>query len=92
MAVGKLSQYLTSRTFIVKPDHKALKFLLEHKLHTGAQLKWITKLMQYDFSIKYKKGKENKVVDAFSILPLVELAAMTLSTVKTDLLKMIMQS
>ncbi|XP_060178356.1 uncharacterized protein LOC132608338 [Lycium barbarum] len=92
MAVNKWSQYLIGRTFIVKTDQKALKFLLEQKLHTGTQLKWITKLMQYDFSIEYKKGKENKAADALSRLPLVEFSAMTLSTIKTNLLQLVMQS
>lgn len=76
----------------MKIDQKALKFLLEQKLRTPTQLKWITKLMQYDFSIEYKKGKENKVADALSRLPLVELTALTLSTMKTDLLNLIMLS
>ncbi|XP_019257786.1 PREDICTED: uncharacterized protein LOC109236005 [Nicotiana attenuata] len=40
--VTKWSQYLAGRTFIVKTDQKALKFLLEQKLHTRTQLKWIT--------------------------------------------------
>lgn len=77
MAVTKWSQYLTGRTFIVKTYQKALKFLLEQKLHTGTQLKWITRLMQYNFTIEYKKGKENKVADALSRLPLVELTTLT---------------
>ncbi|XP_019253895.1 PREDICTED: uncharacterized protein LOC109232588 [Nicotiana attenuata] len=83
MAVSKWTQYLTGKSFTVKTDQKALKFLLEQKLHTGSQLKWITKLMQYDFIIEYKKGKENKAIDALSRLPLIELAALTLSTLKS---------
>lgn len=48
--------------------------------------------MQYGFIIEYRKGKENKVEDTLSRLLVVELAALTLSTVKTDLLTLIMQS
>nr|XP_009799169.1 PREDICTED: uncharacterized protein LOC104245276 [Nicotiana sylvestris] len=92
MAVNKWSQYLTVMPFIVKTDQKALKFLLEQKLHKCNQLKWITKLMRYDFEIEYKNVKENKAADAPSRLPLVELSAMTLSTVKTELLEAIMKS
>ncbi|XP_075111713.1 uncharacterized protein LOC142181922 [Nicotiana tabacum] len=72
MAVNKWAQYLTRRPFTVKTDQKALKFLLEQKLHTSSQLKWITKLMQYDFAIEYKKGKDNKVEDALSRLLVAE--------------------
>ncbi|KAH0644573.1 hypothetical protein KY284_032457 [Solanum tuberosum] len=91
MVVSKWNQHLTAGQFVVKTDQKALKFLLEQKLHTGSQLKWIAKLMQFYFIIEYKKGKESTVVDALSRLPLVELAALTLSTVKIDLLEMIKQ-
>ncbi|XP_009780569.1 uncharacterized protein [Nicotiana sylvestris] len=92
LVVNKWSQYLTGRSFIVRTDQKALKFLLEQKLHTGTQLNWITKLMQFNFEIEYKKGRENKAVDALSRLPTVNLSAMTLSTAKTDLLELIMKS
>lgn len=92
LAVNKSSQYLVGRSFIVKTDQKALKFLLEQKLHTSTQLKWITKLIQFNFEIEYKKGKKNKAVEALSRPPLINLTAMTLSPMKTDLLELIMKS
>lgn len=45
--------------------------------------------MEYDFVIEYKKKKENKVADTLSRLLVVELDALSLSTVKTDLLTLI---
>lgn len=62
MAVTKWGQYLIGRHFVVKTDQKALKFLLDQKLHTGAQLKWIIKLIQFDFEIQYKKGKRTRLL------------------------------
>lgn len=47
-------------------DHHSLKYLLEQKIGTSFQQRWITKLLGYEFTMEYKQGKENKVVDALS--------------------------
>lgn len=51
---------------MVKTDQQALKFLLEQRVRTETLQKWVSKLMSYDFSIEYKKLKENKATDALS--------------------------
>ncbi|XP_035541674.1 uncharacterized protein LOC118344675 [Juglans regia] len=65
-AVQKWRTYLLGQTFIIKTDQEALKYLLEQRMGTKMQQKWVAKLMGYHFSIEYKKGKENKVADALS--------------------------
>lgn len=85
LAVTKWAQYLTGRKSIVKTDQKALKFLLDQKLHTGLQMKWIAKLMQFHFEIQYKKGMENKAADSLSRVQLGEVAAMVLTLGITEL-------
>jgi hypothetical protein len=65
-AVQKWRPYLLGQSFRVKTDQQALKFLLEQRAGTISQQRWISKLLGYDFVIEYKKGKENKVADAFS--------------------------
>jgi len=37
LAVKKWRQYLLGREFIIRTDHKLLKYLLEHRLYTEAQ-------------------------------------------------------
>lgn len=57
-AVRKWRPYLLGQSFIVKTNQQALKFLLEQRVGTVAQHKWVSKLMGYDFVISYKKRKE----------------------------------
>ena len=45
---------------------KSLKHLWKQKIATIAQEKWLVKLMGYNFTIDYKKGKDNVVADALS--------------------------
>ena len=65
-AIKKWRPYLLGRPFIVRIDHQSLKFLLEQRIATLAQQKWLAKLLGYAFIVEYKKGVENKVADALS--------------------------
>lgn len=52
--------------FVVKTDHHSLKFLLEQRITTPCQQKWLVKLLGYDYTMVYKKKNENIVADALS--------------------------
>jgi len=60
IAIQKWRPYLLGQSFIVKTDHQSLKFLLEQKVGTPFQQKWLTKLMGYSFRVEYKKGTEKE--------------------------------
>ena len=66
LAVQKWQPYLMGRKFILRTNHKSLKYLWEQKITTIAQQRWLSKMMGYDFVIKYKRGSENLVTDALS--------------------------
>jgi hypothetical protein len=66
LAIQKWRPYLMGRKFIVRTNHKSLKYLWEQKITTIAQQRWLSKLMGYDFVIEYKRGSENLVADALS--------------------------
>lgn len=69
------------RYFIIRIDHRSLKFLLEQKLTTTAQQVWLIKLQHYDYEIQYKRGMENQAPD-----PLSRISTITASTVTIKLL------
>ncbi|KAF5470266.1 hypothetical protein F2P56_010790, partial [Juglans regia] len=65
-AIQKWRPYLMGQIFTVKTDHQSLKFLLEQKIGTPMQQKWVSKLLGYDIKVEHKKGTENRVDDALS--------------------------
>lgn len=54
MASQKWFTYLQGNHFIIKTDHQSLKYLLEQRLSTLFQQKWLAKLMGLD----YEKGRK----------------------------------
>lgn len=61
-----METYLWGSAFVIRTDHHSLKYLLEQKVGTTAEHKWISKLLSYEFSIEYEKGVEYIVADALS--------------------------
>lgn len=58
--------YLIGRPFTIVTDHKALTWLTSNQNFTGRLGRWELLLQEFDFSIQYRKGQENKVADALS--------------------------
>ncbi|XP_047331390.1 uncharacterized protein LOC124934951 [Impatiens glandulifera] len=87
MAVTKWRHYLYGRYFIIRTDHQSLKFLMEQKITTVLQQRWLSKLLGFNYSIIYKRGKTNMAADALSRRESAELTM--ISTVTSELLKVI---
>jgi hypothetical protein len=66
VVVQKWRPYLIRRHFVVRSNQHSLKYLWSQKISTTMQQRWLYKLMGFDFSVEYKKGKENIVADALS--------------------------
>ena len=65
-AVTSWRCYLHGRKFVVQTDHAPLRhFFTQNKL-SPLQVRWLEKLLPYDFSIQPIKGKANRVADALS--------------------------
>ena len=58
--------YLLGKPFTVRTDQKSLKYLLEQRITTPTQTRWLLKLLGYDYEIEYKRGPENQGADYLS--------------------------
>ena len=67
--VTTLRPYLQGVRFTVHTDHSALRWLLEISDPSGRLMRWKLRLGEFDFQVKYKKGKLNTQADALSRLP-----------------------
>lgn len=74
ISVQKWQPYLLGQQFIIHADQQSLKYLLEQRIRTPTQHKWLTKLLGYDFVVEYTKGRENKAADALSRVEWVAMA------------------
>jgi hypothetical protein len=65
-ALKKWRHYFLGNQVIIKTDQQALKYVGKQRLVDGVQHKLLLKLLEFDYKIEYKKGKENTVADALS--------------------------
>ncbi|KAL0398581.1 UNVERIFIED_CONTAM: Transposon Ty3-G Gag-Pol polyprotein [Sesamum radiatum] len=66
LAVTKWKHYLQGNHFIIKTDQKSLKHILDQRVDSLLQQKWVTKLLGLSYEVHYKKGNENRAADALS--------------------------
>ncbi|KAL4379488.1 hypothetical protein GQ457_02G040490 [Hibiscus cannabinus] len=58
--------YLMGSKFYIETDQRSLKYLLDQRIGTLEQQKWVSKLMGYDYEIRYRPGRTNNAADALS--------------------------
>lgn len=58
--------YLFGQKFVIETDHNPLVWLSKLKEPNSRLIRWKLKLEEFDFSIIYRKGKENHVADSLS--------------------------
>jgi hypothetical protein len=66
LAIEHWRSYLHVGEFVISNDQQSLAHLNEQRLHTSWQHKVFTKLLEMNYIIVYKKGLDNRVVDALS--------------------------
>jgi len=69
-AVGLLRPYIEGTKFLIRCDHKALKWILTTTACTNNRLnRWRILLSVFDYDVEYKPGPQHAVADALSRLP-----------------------
>lgn len=66
VAIRTWRPYLLGRQFTIQTEQRSLRFLLEQRILTPEQQKWMGKLVGYDYEIVYKPGTANAAADALS--------------------------
>lgn len=66
VAVRTWRPYLLGRRFTIQTDQRSLRFLLEQRILTPEQQKWMGKLVGFDYEITYKSGSANAAADGLS--------------------------
>ena len=65
-ALREWRHYLLGEKFVVETDHNSLRYIQTQPTLSNRQARWIEKLAEFDFEVKYLKGAENVVADALS--------------------------
>ena len=65
-AIEKWRKYLFGKRFLLNTDHRPLTFLHTVKEPRGRIARWISRIQEYDFRIRYTRGKDNTVADCLS--------------------------
>ena len=65
--VKHFRHYLYGQKFIVRTDHRSLKFMKSSRKPITPQFQtWINELSEYDFDLKYRQGKDHANADGLS--------------------------
>lgn len=92
MVIQKWRNYLSGHKFIIRTDQQALKYLLDQKTMSPVQQKRITKLLGLDYDIQYRKGTENRAVDALSRMQQKEDNCFAITTVAPTCIQQVISS
>uniref|UniRef100_A0ABD2W254 Reverse transcriptase RNase H-like domain-containing protein n=1 Tax=Trichogramma kaykai TaxID=54128 RepID=A0ABD2W254_9HYME len=81
--------YVYGRKFIIETDHKPLRWLWSLKIPNSKFIRWMIKLEEYDYEVKYRKGCKNHVAHG---LRRVEINVLESDNDEDDLISMILQN
>jgi hypothetical protein len=53
-------------SLVIRTDQQSLKYMMIQRLTEGIQHKLLMKLLEFNYTIEYKRGAETSVADALS--------------------------
>jgi hypothetical protein len=65
-SVKRWRHYFLGSNLVIKTDQQSLKFITDQRIAEGVQHKLMLKLLEFNFTVDYKKGKDNTAADALS--------------------------
>lgn len=68
-ALQKLDHYLHDAEFVIRTDHKPLKYILESTMQNKKIQLWVLDITGYNCKIEYIAGTENTCADLLSRTP-----------------------
>ncbi|XP_028758775.1 uncharacterized protein LOC114717745 [Neltuma alba] len=87
-AVSKFRHYLVGHRFVIWTDQESLKHLGGQVIQTPEQEAFLPKLMGYDYTIEYKRGKSNIVADSLSrvdCMAMMQISSSLMNDILSDL-------
>jgi hypothetical protein len=66
LALKRWGHYFLGGHLIIRIDQQSLKYMMSQRLTKGIQHKLLMKLLEFNYTIEYKKGAENRVANALS--------------------------
>lgn len=86
-AIKKWHHYLLGHQFTILTNQKSLRELASQTIQTPKQEYWLSKLVGYDFEIRYRPGHDNVVANALSQVELIALQPINISCPHFDLIE-----
>jgi hypothetical protein len=65
-ALRKWRHYFLGGSLVIRTDQQSLKYIMTLRLTKGIQHKLLMKLLEFNYTIEYKRGAKNSVADALS--------------------------
>ena len=91
-SVKQFRKYLLPRPFYIYTDNSAVASLLNAKDPSGRIIRWTNCLMEFNFTLKHRSGKENIVADFLSRHPAYFLSNNLKSELTYDKIKELLQA